>query len=32
VPVSILDDTILAFPTFTRLYLEPVRKLQQRLS
>lgn len=31
VPVSILDDTILAFPTFTRLYLEPVRRLQQKL-
>jgi len=31
VPVSVLDDTILAFPTFTRLYLEPIRKLQKEL-
>ncbi len=31
VPIHILDDTILAFPTFTRLYLQPVRELQQKL-
>jgi dihydrolipoamide dehydrogenase len=31
VAVSVLDDTILAFPTFTRLYLEPIRKLQKEL-
>lgn len=31
VPVEVLDDTILAFPTFTRLYLEPVRELRQKL-
>src|SRR5579884_195321 len=32
VPIQVLDDTILAFPTFTRLYLEPIRQLQQKLS
>jgi dihydrolipoamide dehydrogenase len=31
VPVHILDDTILAFPTFTRLYLSPVEELQKQL-
>lgn len=31
VPVDVLDDTILAFPTFTRLYLEPIRELQHKL-
>lgn len=31
VPVAVLDDTILAFPTFTRLYLEPIRELQHKL-
>jgi dihydrolipoamide dehydrogenase len=32
VPISTLDDTILAFPTFTRLYLQPIRDLQKELS
>lgn len=29
--VDVLDDTILAYPTFTRLYLEPIRELQRQL-
>lgn len=32
VPIDVLDDTMLAFPTFTRLYLEPIRKLRQALA
>jgi pyruvate/2-oxoglutarate dehydrogenase complex dihydrolipoamide dehydrogenase (E3) component len=31
VPVHVLDDTILAFPTFTRLYLDPLEQLQKQL-
>jgi dihydrolipoamide dehydrogenase len=31
VPVHVLDDTILAFPTFTRLYLAPIEQLQKQL-
>lgn len=31
VPIAVLDDTILAFPTFTRAYLEPIRTLQKEL-
>ncbi len=31
VPIATLDDTILAFPTFTRGYLEPIKKLQEQL-
>ena len=31
VPVQVLDDTILAFPTFTRLYLAPIEELQKQL-
>jgi dihydrolipoamide dehydrogenase len=32
VPIQVLDDSILAFPTFTRLYMGPVQQLQQQLS
>lgn len=31
VPVGLLEDTILAFPTFTRLYLGPFEELQRKL-
>lgn len=31
VPISVLTDTMLAFPTFTRLYLQPFRDLQKQL-
>jgi dihydrolipoamide dehydrogenase len=31
VSVSTLDDTMLAFPTFTRLYLDPIHTLQEKL-
>lgn len=31
VPIATLDDTMLAFPTFTRGYLEPLKKLQKQL-
>jgi pyruvate/2-oxoglutarate dehydrogenase complex dihydrolipoamide dehydrogenase (E3) component len=31
VPVDVLEDTIFAFPTFTRLYLQPIRELQRTL-
>jgi dihydrolipoamide dehydrogenase len=31
IPVSLLEDTILAFPTFTRLYLQPVKELNAEL-
>jgi dihydrolipoamide dehydrogenase len=31
VPIDVLDDTILAFPTFTRLYLEPFHRLQEQI-
>lgn len=31
VPIATLDDTILAFPTFTRGYLEPIRNLQKQV-
>lgn len=32
VPIDVLDDTILAFPTFTRLYLEPIHELKHKLT
>lgn len=32
VPIDVLDDTILAFPTFTRLYLAPIHHLQNELA
>jgi dihydrolipoamide dehydrogenase len=31
VPIHVLTDTMLAFPTFTRLYLQPFRDLQKEL-
>jgi len=31
VPIDVLDDTILAFPTFTRLYLSPIQQLRKQL-
>jgi pyruvate/2-oxoglutarate dehydrogenase complex dihydrolipoamide dehydrogenase (E3) component len=32
VPIEVLDDTMLAYPTFTRLYLDPIQTLQQQLA
>lgn len=32
VPIETLDDTLLAFPTFTRLYLQPIQDLQQKVT
>ena len=32
VPIDVLDDTILAFPTFTRGYLQPLHQLRKELS
>ncbi len=31
VPIPTLDDTILAFPTFTEMYTSPLRSLMQSL-
>lgn len=31
VPIPVLNDTILAFPTFTRLYLSPIQQLTKQL-